>query len=150
MVFNFSNQVSRVCHPYLRKFLSSDQELLEVGLSVCLSVCLSSKQDSKQAVQTEFPNKLCIQCFQTNHKKKSLVFCVETMQSLFGNPVWTACLESRSRAYVPIDRGPVTVVCQVLLLTLLSKLQLLPVRPSSLSNTNSCMRDENITPIKCN
>ena len=73
------------------------------------------------------------------------------MQSLFGNPVWTACLESRSsRAYVPIDRGPLTVVCQVLLLTLLSKLQLLPVRPSSLSNTNSCMHDENITPIKCN
>ena len=64
-------------------------------ISVGRSVGLSVFQTRFQTSCPEFPNKLCI-VFPNKTHKKSLVFCVETMQSLFGNPVWTACLESRS------------------------------------------------------
>ena len=99
-----------------KKFLSSDQELLEVGLSVGRSVGLSVFQTrfqtscpnrvSKQALHRVFPNK--------TQEKISCILCGN-----YAKLVWKPCLESRSsrRAYVPIDRGPVTVLCQVLLLS---------------------------------
>ena len=85
-----------------------------VGRSVCRSVGLSSKQDSKQAVQTEFPNKLCIVFPNKPQEKISCILCGN-----YAKLVWKPCLEFRSsgRAYVPIDRGPATVLCQVLLLS---------------------------------
>ena len=51
-------------------------------------------RDSKQAVQTGFPNKLCIVSTQNTRDFFLWFVWKHYMQSLFGNSVWTACLES--------------------------------------------------------